>query len=159
LAAQDWRSFPVSGVSPNSIRAYARWLDSTGRVPGARLCNEFEWQKAARGVDGRTYTTGETMDRDDANFDETYGRKDLAFGPDSVGSHPSGASPYGVSDLLGNALEVIDSARWDEVAAFNGGSWYNDSGFSGRLMLHASLENNTKSITLGARICATPHFR
>jgi formylglycine-generating enzyme required for sulfatase activity len=158
-STHDWRSFPASGVSPNSIRAYARWLDSTGRVPGARLCNEFEWQKAARGVDGRTYTTGEIVDRDDANFDETYGRKDLAFGPDSVGSHPSGASPYGVMDLQGNALEVIDSSRWDEAAAVNGGSWYNDSGFSGRLMAHGSLENNTKLIVAGARICATPQFR
>jgi formylglycine-generating enzyme required for sulfatase activity len=159
FAAQDWRSFPVSGVSPNSIRAYARWLDSTGRVPGARLCNEFEWQKAARGVDGRTYTTGETVDRDDGNFDESYGRKDLAFGPDSVGSHPSGNSPYGIADLQGNALEVIDSIKWDEPAATNGGGWYNDIGFSGRLMAHSSLENNTRLIMLGARICATPKLR
>jgi len=159
LAAQDWRSLPVSGVSPNSIRAYARWLDSTGRVPGARLCSEFEWQKAARGVDGRTYTTGEIAERDDANFDETYGRKELAVGPDSVGSHPSGSSPYGIADLQGNAIEVIDSMRWDEAAASNGGSWYNDIGFSGRLMAHSSLENNTKLIMLGARICATPQFQ
>jgi formylglycine-generating enzyme required for sulfatase activity/tRNA A-37 threonylcarbamoyl transferase component Bud32 len=154
----DWRSFPVSGVSPQSVRAYAHWLDATGRVPGARLCNEFEWQKAARGVDGRTYTTGEEISIEDANFDESYGRKELAFGPDSVGSHPGGTSPYGVEDIQGNALEILDSMRWDDPAAVNGGSWYNDSGFSGRLMAHASLLNDSKSITLGARICATPRF-
>ena len=158
-ATHDWRFFPVSLVSPKSVRAYARWLDSTGRVPGARLCSEFEWQKAARGVDGRTYTTGDELGREDANFDETYGRKELAFGPDAVGSHPSGASPYGVEDIQGNVLEILDSMRWDDEAAVNGGSWYNDSGFSGRLMAHATLENNSKSITLGARICATPRFQ
>jgi eukaryotic-like serine/threonine-protein kinase len=156
LSAHDWRLFPVSGVSPNSVRAYAHWLDQTGRLPRARLCTEFEWQKAARGVDGRTYTTGEELGRDDANFDETYGRKDLGFGPDAVGSHPSGSSPYGVEDIQGNALEIIDSARWDEPAAVNGGSWYNDSGFSGRLMAHGALGNNSKNIKIGARICATP---
>jgi len=158
-ASQDWRRLPVSLVAPESVRAYAQWLDRTARVPGARLCNEFEWQKAARGVDGRTYTTGEEVSREDANFDETYGRKDLAFGPDAVGSHPSGASPYGVEDIQGNALEILDSMRWDEEATVNGGGWYNDIGFSGRLMAHASLVNTTKSISTGARICATPRFQ
>ena len=158
-ATQDWRSFPVSVVSPESVRAYARWLDRTGSVRGARLCSEFEWQKAARGVDGRTYTTGEEVGREDANFDETYGRKELAFGPDAVGSHPSGVSPYGVEDIQGNVQEILDSMRWDDEAAVNGGSWYNDIGFSGRLMAHASLVNNSKYITLGARICATPQFQ
>jgi len=159
LATHDWRFFPVSLVSPNSVRVYARWLNTTGKVPGARLCSEFEWQKAARGVDGRTYTTGEELGREDANFDETYSRKDLAYGPDVVGSHPSGASPYGVEDIQGNILEIVESMRWDDEAAVNGGSWYNDSGFSGRLMAHATLENNSRSITLGARICATPLFQ
>jgi len=158
LSTHDWRLFPVSGISPNSARAYAQWLNVTGRVPGARLCSDFEWQKAARGVDGRTYTTGEEIGREDANFDETYGRKDLAFGPDSVGSHPTGASPYGVEDIQGNALEIIESARWDDEAAVNGGSWYNDVGFSGRLMTHGSLENNTKLIMYGTRMCATPQL-
>jgi formylglycine-generating enzyme required for sulfatase activity len=158
-ATQDWRQLPISVVSPESVRAYARWLDSSGRVPRARLCNEFEWQKAARGVDGRTYTTGEEVSREDANFDETYGRNELAIGPDAVGSHPSGASPYGVEDIQGNALEILDSMRWDEEATVNGGSWYNDIGFSGRLMAHASLVNSSKTITIGARICATPRFQ
>ena len=158
-ASQDWRQFPVSLVSPESVRAYAGWLHRTGRVPGARLCNEFEWQKAARGVDGRTYTTGEEVSREDANYDETYGRKELAIGPDAAGSHPSGASPYGVEDIQGNALEVLDSMRWDDEATVNGGSWYNDIGFSGRLMAHASLVNTSRSITIGARICANPRLQ
>jgi len=42
---------------------------------------------------------------DDANFEETYARRAPALGPDEVGSHPSGASPYGVLDLAGNVVE------------------------------------------------------
>ena len=55
-----------------------KWLDRTGRVPGARVCEEREWERAARGADDRMYPHGDNLEPDDANFDETYG-KDLDF--------------------------------------------------------------------------------
>src|SRR5439155_1587455 len=65
-AAQDWLRFPVSAVSYEDALAYAAWLDRTGRVPGARLCDEREWERAARGADGRRYPMGDRLGPDDA---------------------------------------------------------------------------------------------
>ena len=46
-AAQDWRNFPVLGVSGEDAAAYAAWLDRERIVPGARVCTEIEWERAA----------------------------------------------------------------------------------------------------------------
>ena len=84
-ADQDWTKFPVSAVSYEDAVAFARWLDRTHRVPGARLCDEYEWERAARGADGRPLPTGDALGPDDANIDVSYGRLPFAFGPDEVG--------------------------------------------------------------------------
>jgi len=123
---QDWRRFPVTGISFEDASAYATWLSDSGRVKGAHVCTEIEWEIAARGADGRVFTTGAQLLAQDANFDLTYGGTDLAFGPDEVGSHPESASPFGVEDLHGNAHEMVASSRWNEVVATRGGSWYCD---------------------------------
>ncbi|MGZ3438660.1 MAG: nSTAND1 domain-containing NTPase, partial [Polyangia bacterium] len=54
-AEQNWLRFPVAGVSTDDARAYASWLSRSGRVPRARLCNELEWERGARGADARMY--------------------------------------------------------------------------------------------------------
>ena len=77
-------------------------------MPGARLCTELEWERAARGADDRLFPHGDELDADDANFDVTYGRVDSAYGPDVVGSHPASRSPFGVDDLAGNVFELVD---------------------------------------------------
>src|SRR5207249_1196933 len=101
-ADQDWTRFPVAAVSFEDAIAYAAWLDRTGRVPGARLCDDYEWERAARGADARTFPSGNALAPDDANIDVTYGRDPLAFGPDEVGSHPASRSPVGADDMAGN---------------------------------------------------------
>src|SRR6185503_7285159 len=93
----DWRRFPVIGISAEDAIAYAAWLARTGRVPGARLCTEVEWERAARGADGRTYPGDHEFAPDDANIDVTHGKNDK--GPDEVGSHPASRSPFGVEDM------------------------------------------------------------
>ena len=67
-----WEKTPVGGVTVDDAESYADWLASTGRVPGARLCTPFEWERAARGADGRRFPHGNRLLRDDANIDETY---------------------------------------------------------------------------------------
>src|SRR5262249_6159819 len=78
---QDWLRFPVAGISPLDADLYVKWLRETGRVPGARLCTEVEWERAARGADDRLFPKGDVLLPADANFNATYGRVDSAFGP------------------------------------------------------------------------------
>jgi eukaryotic-like serine/threonine-protein kinase len=152
-AVQDWRQFPVTGITFEDAVAFAGWLDRTARLPGARLCREEEWERAARGADGRIYTTGRRLLPSEANFDVTYGATDLAFGPDEVGSHPESASPFGVEDLQGNAAELVQSARWQDGMAMRGGSWYRDR-VTQRLDNRFRIAPTTQDMQLGFRICA-----
>ena len=59
---QDWLRLPVAGIAWEDAQAYVAWLAS-GRVPGARLCAEREWERAARGADGRLYAHGDACTR------------------------------------------------------------------------------------------------
>jgi eukaryotic-like serine/threonine-protein kinase len=155
LRVQDWRQFPVTGISVVDIEAYVRWLDVSGRVSGARLCTEWEWERAARGADDRPFTTGSTLPGNLANIDVTYGRKPEAFGPDVVGSHPESDSPFGLHDVEGNALEILAASRPDEPAVGRGGAWYYDGNFNARLTCREVFEPQTRAVYAGFRVCAS----
>jgi formylglycine-generating enzyme required for sulfatase activity len=154
-AEQDWTKFPVSAVSYEDAVAYATWLDRTGRVPGARLCDEYEWERAARGADTRTYPGGDTLDSDDANIDETYGRDPLAFGPDEVGSHPASRSAIGADDMAGNVWEWTRSIEPVNTSVQRGGGWY-FAAINARCVNREYSEPTLRSVHLGVRVCATP---
>jgi formylglycine-generating enzyme required for sulfatase activity len=154
-ADQDWLRFPVSAISFDDAVAYTAWLARTGRVPNARLCDETEWERAARGADGRTFPHGETLAPDDANFDATYGRIALAYGPDEVGSHPASRSPVGADDMAGNVWEWTRSVEDPGAPLARGGSWYNAS-ISARTANREPSEPTQRDVDTGFRICATP---
>jgi formylglycine-generating enzyme required for sulfatase activity len=151
-AVQDWRKLPVLGISAIDAIAYAAWLARTGRLPGARLCSEVEWERAARGADGRTTPTGHVLDHDDANLDATYGRDQM--GPDEVDLHPASVSPYGLFNTAGNAFEWTLGERADSFVV-RGGSYLHD-----RKTADLSNRNESSSRlrdpTSGLRLCATP---
>jgi formylglycine-generating enzyme required for sulfatase activity len=148
--SQRVERLPVSGVSPAQVE---RLLSLQKLLPGARLCTENEWERGARGADGRSFTTGEHFLPEEANVSVTYGRKADAFGPDEVGSHPESESPIGLHDAQGNAFEIVRSVHDDADYFEKGGSWYHEPDFVGRLSSRFSLESGTKAVTLGVRLC------
>jgi len=153
-AAQDWSRFPITGISARDVDHYAAWLDRTGRVVGARLCTEIEWERAARGADARHYPHGDRPDH--VNVDIAYGPS--ARGPDQVGSHPASASPFGLEDMTGNAFEWT-RAEHDGGYVLKGGSYYHDrktANLTNRNTIPADLGADMHDATLGVRLCASP---
>jgi formylglycine-generating enzyme required for sulfatase activity len=154
-ADQDWTRFPVAAVSYDDALAFAAWLDRTHRVPGARLCDEYEWERAARGADARPFPGGATLAPDDANIDVTYDREPLAFGPDEVGAHPGARSPVGADDMAGNVFEWMRSVETPGAPITRGGCWYQDE-IGARTMNRAHTEPTQRHPFIGVRLCATP---
>ena len=119
-ATQDWLKMPVSGINLPDVRAYLAWLDRTGRLPRARLCNDWEWERAARGADERRYPHGDSLRPEEANIDLTYGKDAGSRGPDMVGLHPESRSPFGLDDMSGNTFEWVSLARDTESGILRG---------------------------------------
>lgn len=151
---QDWLQFPVSGVSSEDALAYVAWLDRTGRVPKARLCTEVEWERAARGADGRTYPHGERLAPDDANIDVTYGRRDGGFGLDVVGAHPASTSPFGLVDASGNVWEITRTMHGTGYV-MRGGGYFTDA-TSAHLANRQEITPEFRHLHAGLRVCADP---
>jgi formylglycine-generating enzyme required for sulfatase activity len=148
--AQDWRRLPVTGVSPGDVRGYAAFLAERTGLP-VRLCSEVEWERAARGADGRTFPHGQRVLPDDVNQEATYGHGASATGPDEVGSHPASASPFGVQDMAGNAFELVASRPGEQFA--RGGAYAYDI-LAARTEMRDRFAADLRHVSAGLRLCA-----
>ena len=87
--------------------AYCHWRAAESRQP-YRLPSEAEWEKTARGTDGRKYPWGRDFEPERLNSIE--GDR-AAMSTTPVGIYPTGASPYGCLDMAGNVWEMTRSLR------------------------------------------------
>jgi len=120
---------PVFGISWDDARSYAEWR---GRQEGVllRLPSEAEWEKAARGVDGRFFPWG---DHGDGGFCKTSESQQSRPAPVPVGSYPrTDISPYGVLDVGGGVAEWCDGWFDDEMTLrpVRGGGWAQPARYS-----------------------------
>ncbi len=131
---------PVTEVSWVDASRYAEWA-------GMELPTDEEWEKAAFGVDGRKYPWGNRFNNQHCNVG-----LNLASLP--VGSYPSGISPHGLYDMIGNVWEW--TANKSDFASswriIRGASW-NETPVKGRILLRASLDADEKRRNIGFRCC------
>ena len=125
----EFDEYPVIYVDWNMAKTYCEWH-------GDRLPTEAEWEKAARGTDGRTFPWGESISCNKANYNYK-----CVGDTTKVGSYLDGVSPYGLYDMAGNVWEWVND-WYDENYyqnsplenplgptigqdhVFRGGSWY-----------------------------------
>lgn len=153
-ATQDWLKLPVSGITRSDAEAYTTWLRATGRVAGARLCTEHEWERAARGADDREFPNGHQLDANDANVDTTYGPEVATRGPDQVGLHPASRSPFGAEDMAGNVFEWTTSTTPGGPSIIRGGAYYYEP-LTARIANRTRFAEDLRDPRLGLRVCAS----
>ena len=157
------KDHPVVGVSWSDTQLFLEWLNElSGQT--YRLPTEAEWEKAARGTDGREYPWGNNWDANRANTSEV-GNKMLK----PVGSYPDGISPFGCYDMAGNAYDWCSD--WFHIETYKyaptenpmgavdgrrkvirGGSWQPRGEYAARCANRAAKEPANASHNISFRI-------
>lgn len=138
---------PAVLMSALEAEAFCRWQGAGGRLP-----TEEEWEKAARGVDGRVFPWGDAWEAGRINS--------AARGPGGttpVGQYSSGASPYGLLDAVGNVFQWTSSSLADGRRVVKGCAWDDDAGLCRPAFRHGR-PAQSRHILIGFR-CWEPATR
>ena len=113
--------WPVTGVSFDDAVAYADWVAEVTRLQ-VRLPTDLEWEKAARGADGRSFPWGNAFD---PTFCKMWSSRPGKKGIEPIGTFPTDESVYGVRDLAGGVQDWVDAYtdREANIRVRMGGSW------------------------------------
>lgn len=151
----DW---PVALVSWSSAMAYAEWLAKRSGRPW-RLPSELEWEKAARGVDGRYYPWG---DEGEPIWARVTGSTSETPGRESIHGHSTDESPYGVRGLAGNVRDWC-LEEWTPSGPCADGETLvvgePPSGDAARVIRGGAWGGTAKDVRAASRFAAAPHAR
>jgi len=151
---------PINCVDWQQATTFCAWA-------GQRLPTEAEWEKAARGTDGRKFPWGNTdlpaagkvANICDVACDLQWKLADYADGfaaTAPVGTYPAGASPYGAADMGGNVWEWTADAYGDTPArVIRGGSW-NNQARNARTSMRSGFTASALAPTVGFRCVSVP---
>lgn len=141
----EYGNHPIIGVSWDQAEAYCEWADR-------RLPSEAEWEKAARGTDGRIYPWGNTPPANElVNFDQFVNETS------PVGMYPTGASPYGALDMAGNAWEwVADGYSPDFYSKSPQENPISESPVNRRVLRGGNWDSNAEGVRAANRFWAFP---
>ncbi len=160
-----YAEFPMPYLTHNDVSNFCNWA-------GKRMVYEMEWEKAARGIDGRTFPWGNNPPKSNgsgklANWNKIYGLTE-------VGKFPAGKSPYGVFDMAGLfkewIAEVYSSDAYakmspnNPIGPLNGGSlrvvrnvgtWFSNASKINHFhtYMRTSQQNDLRNLAVGGR-CA-----
>ena len=154
--------WPVSGISWHNAGIYCEWLKhraaQQGREEVYRLPTSAEWEKAARGADGRGFPWGNHIDW---TFTKGASSEEGRPSPAPVGCFPADESPYGVRDMAGNMSEWCSDWFSQEmgVKVQRGGNWGSNPGHRFRCAYVAVCAPASPTQFIGIRVVKEPPRR